>query len=97
MCIPESRKMNPISLALKILADQCRFAFKEKNFELKRKKNLDYLPLPLYQIKAHHKSQRKDYSMAWRVGQENDTGIVLWQILQLQNLQHVPHSLGHHL
>lgn len=38
MCIPERGKMNPISLALKVLADQERSAFKEKNFELKRKK-----------------------------------------------------------
>lgn len=38
MYIPERGKMNPISLALKILADQYRFAFKENNFELKEKK-----------------------------------------------------------
>lgn len=65
MCIPERGKMDPISRALKILADQYRFAFKEKNFELKgKKKYLDYLPLPLYQIQAHHRSQRKDHFMA---------------------------------
>lgn len=38
MCIPERGKMNPVSLALKILADQYRFAFKQKNCELKGKK-----------------------------------------------------------
>lgn len=65
MCIPERGKMNPVSLALKILADQYRFAFKQKNCELKgKKKNLDYLPLPLYQIQGHHRSQRKKHFMA---------------------------------
>lgn len=40
MCIPERGKMNPVSLALKILADQYRFAFKQKNCELKGKKKI---------------------------------------------------------
>lgn len=61
MCIPERGKMNPISLALKILADQERSAFKEKNFELKRK-NISWLSATsLYQIQALHWSRRKKH------------------------------------
>lgn len=60
MCSQERReKKNSVSQVLKMLAGQYRFAFKEKNFELKRGKgrglggrNLDYLSLPLYLIQA---------------------------------------------
>lgn len=47
---------------------QIRFQAKELWTEGK-KKNLDYLPLPLYQIQGHHRSQRKKHFMAWRVGE----------------------------
>lgn len=98
MCIPERVKINPISLTLKILADQYRFAFKEKNFELKgKKKILIICHFPCAKFK--HATGHRERNISWLEGQErgNDNGIAPWQILQLQNLQLVPHGLGYYL
>lgn len=97
MCIPERGKMNPVSLALKILADQKRSAFKEKNFELKRKKMyLGYLPLPLYQIQALHWSQRKKHFISWRVGERLALELPCGRFCRYKTCTIVPHNVEHH-
>lgn len=80
MCIPERGEMNPISLALKLLADQERSAFKEKNFELKRKKYvlvICHLPCTKFKCSTGH----REIVHKLKGRREAATGIAPWQIL----------------
>lgn len=74
--------MNPISLALKILADQERSAFKEKNFELKRKKYIFWLSAtsPVSNSSTPVVTEKETFHKL-KSRREADPGIALWQIL----------------
>lgn len=76
MCIPDRGKINPISLALNILADQYRFAFKENNFELKEKKKI-FIICQFTCTKFKLATGNRERKISWLEGQdrENNTGI----------------------